>query len=324
MRLEYQILLAVALDLSLGDPRWLPHPVKGIGRLAVALEPRFRRLAGTPGAAGAATFSAVLLVTFLTAFTLLRSARWLHPAAGDGVSILLVYTSLAAKDLVGHSETVYRALEKGDLSGAREKTALFVGRDTDRLDEAGVVRAAVESVAENIVDGITAPLFYAALFGPLGAVTYRAANTLDSLFGYRNERYLAFGRTSARADDAANFLPARVTGFLLPAAAWLLRLDASNSLRIFLRDRRRHPSPNSGHTEAAVAGALGVQLGGPGSYGGVPSLKPLLGDPAAPLKRRHIRQANALALAVSALALGLFLGARLLIRTVWGGGGVPA
>ena len=138
---------------------------------------------------------------------------------------------------------------------------MIVGRDTDRLDEAGVVRAAVESVAENIVDGITAPLFYAALFGPLGAIGYRAINTMDSLFGYRNERYIDFGRTSARVDDVANFLPARVTGLLVPPAAFLLRLRASDAFRIFLRDRRNHPSPNSGHTEAAVAGALGVQLG---------------------------------------------------------------
>ncbi|MBI5419720.1 MAG: cobalamin biosynthesis protein CobD [Deltaproteobacteria bacterium] len=307
--------------MALGDPRWLPHPVRGIGRFAASLEMPFRRSLKDPEAAGIAVFSAVLLSTFLAAFALIRCTRWLNPSAADGISILLLYFCLAARDLVGHGAHVYRALEKGDLAEARKKVARIVGRDTDRLEEPGVVRAAVESVAENIVDGITAPLFYAVLFGPLGAVTYRAVNTLDSLFGYRNERYIAFGRISARADDAANFLPARVTGLLVPVAAFFLGFKASDSLRIFLRDRHKHPSPNSGHTEAAVAGALGVQLGGLNYYDGRPSMKPLLGDSAVPPDPHHIRQANALALAVSGLAVAFFLGARFLIGAWWGQGG---
>ncbi|MCR4309555.1 MAG: adenosylcobinamide-phosphate synthase CbiB [Deltaproteobacteria bacterium] len=322
MRLEYQVLSAIALDLALGDPRWIPHPVRWIGRFAASMETPFRRRFGNPRTAGTVAWFVVLLATLLGAFLLVRGAHRLHPWAVDGVSILLIYFSIAARDLVGHGEGVRRALEKGELPGAREKVGMIVGRDTDRLDEAGVVRAAVESVAENIVDGITAPLFYAALFGPLGAIGYRAINTMDSLFGYRNERYIDFGRTSARVDDVANFFPARVTGLLVPPAAFLLRLRASDAFRIFLRDRRNHPSPNSGHTEAAVAGALGVQLGGESFYGGRSSFKPLLGDPAETLNRRHIRQVNVLALTASALAVVLFLGSRLLVTACCGAGGV--
>jgi len=255
MRLEYQVLSAIALDLALGDPRWIPHPVRWIGRFAASMETPFRRMFRNPRTAGTFAWFVVLPATLLGAFLLVRGAHRLHPGAVDGVSILLIYFSIAARDLVGHGEGVRRALEKGELPGAREKVGMIVGRDTDRLDEAGVVRAAVESVAENIVDGITAPLFYAALFGPLGAIGYRAINTMDSLFGYRNERYIDFGRTSARMDDVANFLPARVTGLLVPAAAFLLRLRASDAFRIFLRDRRNHPSPNSGHTEASSTAA---------------------------------------------------------------------
>jgi len=320
MRLEYQVLSAIALDLALGDPRWIPHPVRWIGRFAASMETPFRRMFRNPRTAGTFAWFVVLPATLLGAFLLVRGAHRLHPGAVDGVSILLIYFSIAARDLVGHGEGVRRALEKGELPGAREKVGMIVGRDTDRLDEAGVVRAAVESVAENIVDGITAPLFYAALFGPLGAIGYRAINTMDSLFGYRNERYIDFGRTSARMDDVANFLPARVTGLLVPAAAFLLRLRASDAFRIFLRDRRNHPSPNSGHTEAAVAGALGVQLGGESFYSGRSSFKPLLGDPAETLNRRHIRQVNVLALTASALAVVLFLGSRLLVGACWRAG----
>ncbi|MEK6695834.1 MAG: adenosylcobinamide-phosphate synthase CbiB [Candidatus Deferrimicrobiota bacterium] len=320
MRLEYQVLSAIALDLALGDPRWIPHPVRWIGRFAASVETPFRRRFGNPRTAGTVAWFVVLPATLLGAFLLVRGAHRLHPWAVDGVSILLIYFSIAARDLVGHGEGVRRALEKGELPGAREKVGMIVGRDIDRLDEAGVVRAAVESVAENIVDGITAPLFYAALFGPLGAIGYRAINTMDSLFGYRNERYIDFGRTSARVDDVANFLPARVTGLLVPAAAFLLRLRASDAFRIFLRDRRNHPSPNSGHTEAAVAGALGVQLGGESFYGGRSSFKPHLGDPVESLHRRHIRQVNVLALTASALAILLFLGARLIAAICWRAG----
>jgi adenosylcobinamide-phosphate synthase len=187
---------------------------------------------------------------------------------------------------------------------------MIVGRDTANLDEAGVARAAVESVAESMVDGVTAPLFFAVLGGPLAALLYKAINTMDSMFGYKNERYLKFGWAAARLDDLANFVPARITSLMIPAAAFLLRLDSRGSLFILLRDRLKHASPNSGHTEAAVAGALGVQLGGANRYFGKMISKPAIGDAARPIAPQDILRANRLMLLSSALTLLAFLALR--------------
>jgi len=317
MRLEYQILLALGLDLLVGDPHWFPHPVKLIGRSAARLEPFFRRSFSKPRSAGIALVLVITSFTGLGTFLLILGARWIHPLAGDIVSILVIYTALAARDLIHHSYRVYWCLKGGDLNGARQKVALMVGRDTDRLDEEGVVRAAVESVAENMVDGITAPLFFAFLAGPVGAMVYKAINTLDSTFGYKNEQYKEFGWASARVDDGANYLPARLTAPLVPIAAALLKLTALlklkpfDSLRILRRDRKKHPSPNSGFAEAAFAGALGVQLGGLNYYCGCPSTRPVLGDAIVRPKLNHILKANALALATTALAILFLFGLRM-------------
>jgi len=306
MKLEYQVAIAFGLDLLLGDPRWLPHPVKLIGRLAAWLEAPLRRLVPVARAAGILLIVAVLGTTGAATWLLTQAAGRLHPVAGDLVAVLLLYTCLAARDLTRHSGRVARALAGGDVVEARRRVALMVGRDTERLEEAQVVRAAVESVAENLVDGVTAPIFYALLGGPVGAMVYKAVNTLDSTFGYKNERWLEFGWASARLDDAVNWLPARLTAPLVPAAAALLGLRPLNALRIVLRDRRKHPSPNAGFPEAAVAGALGVQLGGLNYYFGRASERPRIGDPLQPLTRRHIGQANRLMLMTSGLALVLF------------------
>jgi adenosylcobinamide-phosphate synthase len=306
MRLEYQIAIAFGLDLLLGDPRWLPHPVKLIGRFAAALEPPLRRLVPVARVAGILVVLAVLGTTGLATWLVVQAAGRLHPVAGELVSILLLYLCLATRDLIRHSGRVYRALADGDLVEARRRVGMMVGRDTDRLEEAQVVRAAVESVAENLVDGVTAPLFCALLAGPVGAMLYKAVNTLDSTFGYTNERWLEFGWAAARLDDLVNWLPARLTAPLVPAAAALLGLKPGNALRIVVRDRRKHPSPNAGLAEAAVAGALGVQLGGLNYYFGRASERPRLGDPLEPLARRHIGQANRLMLLTSCLALLLF------------------
>lgn len=306
MRLEYQVAIAFGLDLLLGDPRWLPHPVKLIGRFAAALESPLRRLVTSARLAGILTVAAVLGATGLGTWLLLQGAGTLHPRVGDLVSILLLYTCLAASDLARHSSRVFRALADGDLAEARRRVGMMVGRDTDRLDEHQVVRAAVESVAENLVDGVTAPLFFAVLGGPVGAMLYKAVNTLDSTFGYKNERWLEFGWAAARLDDLVNWLPARLTAPLLAVAAAPLGLRPRDALRIVVRDRRKHPSPNAGLAEAAVAGALGVQLGGLNFYFGRASERPRLGDPLQPLARRHICQANRLMLVTSCLALLVF------------------
>jgi len=289
--LYQQILLAILLDLLLGDPRWLPHPVQGIGWLAQRAEAPLRRLVPNPKLAGIAAVVWVVGSTALIGLGLLKGAALLHPLVADLVAILLLYTCLATRSLHDHALAVYRPLKAGNLLAARQRVSWLVGRDTDQLDEGEVTRAAVESVAENTVDGCTAPLLFACVGGPLGALAYKAISTLDSTFGYKNEQYLQFGWASARLDDLANLLPARLTALLVVPAALLLRLDAGTAWRIFKRDRHNHPSPNGGQIEAAVAGALGVRLGGINSYFGQPSSRPFMGDPLQPLVARHILQA---------------------------------
>lgn len=313
MSIEYQIIIAVGLDLLIGDPRWFPHPVKWIGRFAMFLEAPARKICRNQRLAGAVTALLVLGVTAAVSFTLIRCGTFLHPLAGDAIGILLIYTGIAARDLVKHSTDVQRALEVGDQVEAAGRVAMICGRDTDRLDEPATVRAAVESVAENIVDGVTAPLFFAVIGGPVGIMVYKAVNTLDSTFGYKNEAYARFGWTSAKIDDVANFVPARLTALIVPLAALILGLRSRDSARILARDRLKHPSPNAGHTEAAYAGALGVQLGGLSYYGGVPHQKPTLGDPIVTPEGLHIGLANKLMLTTAALTLAVLLAIRFMV-----------
>ncbi len=317
MRLEYQILAATALDLLLGDPRWLPHPVRGIGWLATHMETLSRRVFRRERLAGVLAALAVYVLVGFAAWGTIQLAASVHPWAGDAVAIAVIYTTVAARDLTLHSTAVYDALVAGDLPEARRRVARIVGRDTEALDEAGVVRATVESVAESTVDGVTSPLFFAALGGPMAAMVYRAVNTLDSMFGHQDDRYRRFGWAAARLDDLANYLPARLTAPLVCLAAFLLRQRSVAAARVMLRDGRCHVSPNSGLTEAAMAGALGVQLGGLNYYGGAPLDKPTLGDPLVPLTPRNIRLANALMLVAAGLFLIICLAVRVGLMRLW-------
>jgi adenosylcobinamide-phosphate synthase len=310
MRLEYQILAAIILDILAGDPPWLPHPVRLIGRFASFLETPLREVFANPRLAGAMAVLIVLAVTGLATYAVIFGAGLLHPYAADAVSVGFFYTTFAARDLSRHSLNVYRGLKAGNIEEARQKVSLLVGRDTDILDEQSIVRATVESVAENTVDGVTAPLFFAFLVGPLGAIIYKAVNTLDSMFGYKNERYREFGWASARLDDLANYVPARLTALIIPVAAVILQLSPLNSLRILIRDGKKHPSPNSGLTEAAVAGALNIQLGGLNYYFGQPSLRPTMGDPVKELGKKDIVRANALMFVTLILATIILLAVR--------------
>lgn len=307
--LEYQILIAILLDQLLGDPRWLPHPVRLIGAACAGCE-RITRAMLPSFAAGICTVALVLGLTGATVWAVIAGATLIHPWLGTAMGILLLYTTIAARDLVSHSRQVYAVLATGDLVESRRRVGMIVGRDTANLNEEGVARAAVESVAESMVDGVTAPLFFAVLGGPMAAMLYKAINTMDSMFGYKNEQYLSFGWAAARLDDLANFVPARLTSLMIPAAAFLLRLDSKGSLFILLRDRLRHASPNSGHTEAAVAGALGVQLGGANLYFGKMVEKPAIGEATRPIEPRDILRANRLMLLSSAIALLAFLALR--------------
>ena len=314
MRLEYQMLIAFGLDLLLGDPRWLPHPVKLMGHLALNLEAPLRKRITNVRAAGIVAVALVVGISGLISFAAVRGAVLVHPIAGDVVSIVLLYTTFATRDLLRHSQRVYSALRSGDLPGARQAVAMLVGRDVDNLDESGVARAAVESVAENLIDGITAPIFFAALGGPVAAMMYKAASTLDSTFGYRNERYLFFGWASARLDDVANYLPARFTAPLVALVAALLGLHPLDSLRVCLRDGGKHASPNAGIGESAVAGALGVQLGGLNYYDGEPYECARLGDPIRPLNMRSITSANVLTFMVAVLFLAVCIAVRAMLH----------
>ncbi|MHB8989492.1 MAG: adenosylcobinamide-phosphate synthase CbiB [Desulfobulbia bacterium] len=309
IELEYQILIAILLDQLFGDPRWLPHPVRIIGAACTWCE-RITRALLPPLAAGISSVILVLALTGATTWGMIAGATLLHPWLGTAASIVILYTTIATRDLVRHSTEVYVALQNGNLPEARKRVGMIVGRDTANLDQAGVTRAAVESVAESMVDGVTAPLFFALLGGPVGAMLYKAVNTMDSMFGYKNAQYRKFGWAAARLDDLANFIPARLTSLMIPAASFPLRLDPKRSLLTLLRDRFAHASPNSGHTEAAVAGALGVQLGGPNSYFGTVMEKPAIGDATRPLEPQDILRANRLMLLASALTLLVCLALR--------------
>lgn len=294
---------SLILDLSIGDPRSFPHPVRLFGRLARFLEQTTRNYFENPFWAGAISSLGVYSFSFFPLFFLLPYLSAAHPVLEILFSVFIIYTTIALRDLIGHSKEVYSALASGEIQEARKKVGLIVGRDTENLNESEIVRACVESVGENLVDGITAPLFFAILGGPAFAMLYKAINTLDSLFGYKNEKYLRFGTFPARIDDAANYIPARLTGPLLAISAGILGFRFSDSLRILKRDGRKHPSPNSGLSEAALAGALGVQLGGLNFYSGKPSTKPPLGDPNRPLSPDRILEANRIILLSSFLFL---------------------
>ncbi len=259
------LLLALAggyvLDLLLGDPHWLPHPVRLIGWLINRGEKAMRRLfPQKPFLGGMLLTLLVTGLSFAIPFMLLMLLRGWNRWAALLVEMVFCYQILATKCLKVESMRVYSALAKGDLTGARQAVSWIVGRDTDQLDERQVARAAVETVAENTSDGVIAPMLFLVLGGaPLGFF-YKAVNTLDSMIGYKNDRYLYFGRFSARFDDAVNFIPAILSAWLMIAASWLLRLDYKNAVRIYRRDHRNHASPNSARTESAAAGALGPSI----------------------------------------------------------------
>lgn len=293
---EWLLVAAVLLDGVLGDPQGWPHPVRLIGQGALALENPCRRLFGNGRAAGLVAVVVVLALTGLAVAAVLQAAAMFGPWLVAALSVYFLYAGLALRDLLAHSRRVHAALDAGDLPEARRRVAMIVGRDTENLDEEGVARACIESVAENMVDGITAPLFYAVIGGPVGIMLYKAVNTMDSTFGYKNDRYRHFGWAAARLDDLANFLPARLSGIVVVLAAPLCGCSMAHAWRIFRRDRLRHASPNSGHTEAAVAGALEVQLGGDGVYFGQTVRKPLLGESRRPLAVERIVVTNRLVL----------------------------
>lgn len=315
-----QILLpAVALDWLLGDPHWMPHPVRWMGRMIGVTEKLLRRNA--PKSPNWERFLGILLVllvagtSYLGGWWLVRLSSELSPYVGWGLEVWLTYQLLAARSLHRESMAVYPLLKRGELEQARCAVSRIVGRDTQSLDESGVARAAVETVAENTSDGVIAPIVYLVLGGlPLGML-YKAVNTMDSMVGYRSRLYLYFGWAAARTDDLLNLIPARLSGCMMCFAAGILPgCSGQGAWRIFLRDRKKHKSPNSAHTEAACAGALGVALAGDASYFGALVKKPVIGDDLRRIQPEDIRRSNALMYGTELLTLvsfGLLMGWRI-------------
>ncbi|MCR4442799.1 MAG: adenosylcobinamide-phosphate synthase CbiB [Peptococcaceae bacterium] len=298
------------LDLLLGDPAWIPHPVRLLGKLISRLEAVIRSLVprGGRGLKAAGVILALVTVGFAYGATwvLLQLALAISPWLYAAGSVLFIYFALAARSLADEAGKVYRALEEGDCRLARRRLSHIVGRDTGNLDEEGIIRAAVETVAENTVDGVIAPLFYIFLGGPALGMAYKAVNTLDSMVGYLNERYRDLGWASARLDDLANWLPARITGLLMPIAGGAWGKDARRAFRIYRRDRLKHKSPNSGHPEAVMAGLLGVRLGGTNYYGGQAVEKPVIGDAVKPLEPADILEASRIMKTTAVLGILFF------------------
>lgn len=286
------------LDLLVGDPHWLPHPIRLIGSL-IAKCSKWNRAELKKGAQfwrGVAMTILVVCLTAVVAAAILVVGYWLHPFAGCIMEGIMTYQILATKCLKVESMKVYEALKKDDLEGARYAVSMIVGRDTQVLDDTGVAKAAVETVAENTSDGVIAPLIYLAIGGPILGFMYKAINTMDSMVGYKNDKYMYFGRCAAKLDDVVNYIPARISALLMIAVSFLpgKAYDGKGAWRIWRRDRRKHASPNSAQTEAVCAGSLGVQLAGDASYFGKIVKKPTIGDALRPVEYEDIKRANGL------------------------------
>lgn len=311
--------IAFILDLLIGDPAHWPHPVRLIGRLIKRVESVIRVTCTTPRArfwGGVILWCVVVGLSWLVCSVLIDFAFALHDVVGYLLEIILIYTCLATKCLKEAAYQVYEALKKGDLALSRERLAWIVGRDTDELTPEQITQAVTETVAENTVDGVIAPLFFLMLAGAPAAMAYKAINTLDSMVGYKNEKYRDIGCFSAKMDDVANFIPARLSWLFLTLAAWCLKLDYKQAWRIGQRDHTQHSSPNSGWPEATVAGALGVQLGGPNRYFGQWIDKPWIGDASQPISLDAIPKTTQLMLLASCAALVLFAVVTLLAQLV--------
>lgn len=288
------------LDLLFGDPHWMPHPIRLIGTLIAGLEKKLLKLQMRDEKKefykGILLVVLILFSTGAVAALVLVVAYWLHPVAGIVIESVMTYQILATKCLKDESMKVYQSLNEQGLEDGRAAVSMIVGRDTNVLDETGVVKAAVETVAENTSDGVIAPMLYTALGGPVLGFVYKAVNTMDSMVGYKNDKYLYFGRAAAKLDDVVNFIPARISAYLMIAAAYIggKAFDGKQAYRIYKRDRRNHASPNSAQTESVCAGALGIQLAGDASYFGKVVKKPYIGDAHRAVEREDIVRVNRL------------------------------
>ena len=305
------------MDLLIGDPHGIPHPVVAIGKLISFLERVLRRVfpkeKNSEIAAGAVLWGITAVISAGIPWLIMRLCGQVHPWLRVAVESIMVWQILAVRDLRVETMKVFEALKREDLPAARHAVSMIVGRDTDRLDEPGVIRAAVETVAENTADGIIAPMLFLALGGAPAGFFYKAVNTMDSMLGYIDPPYTWFGRVPAKMDDIANFIPARLSAILMLIAGWVQKLDVKNGLKIFMRDRYKHASPNSAQTESVCAGLLNVRLAGDAWYRGILHKKQYIGDPIREIEREDIPRICRLMYGTSFLMLLLSCLIRMLI-----------
>ena len=305
------LVIGFVLDLLIGDPRWLYHPICVIGNLIAVLEKVIRKIfPKNHGGELTGGFLIVVLVCLFSGGVPLLVLYYLYrylPVAGFVLEVFWCYQLLATRSLKDESMKVYDRLKNGTLDEARYAVSMIVGRDTRELTETGVTKAAVETVAENASDGVIAPMLYMAIGGVPLMFLYKGINTMDSMLGYKNDKYLYFGRIAAKLDDVANYIPARLSGWLMVAASAFVKMDVKNAAKIYRRDRRNHASPNSAQTEAAMAGALEVQLAGNAYYFGKLYEKPTIGDGIRPVEVEDIRRSNRLLYATAILGAVIFI-----------------
>ena len=307
LTLVIKIWIAYILDLIFGDPQNIIHPVQIIGKIISLGE---KILLKEKSGSRYKFFAGIILNIFVVSITYGLTCLIYKSSKISGVftliEIYLMYTVFSVNSLAREGNRVYNILKEGNIEKARKDLSYLVSRDTETMDEKMIIRSTMETISENTVDGIVAPMFYMFLGGLPLAMTYKAINTLDSMVGYKNERYMDFGKFSAKIDDVANFIPARITGFLIVAASMILRYNYKNSLKMFIRDRKNHSSPNSAHAEASVAGALGVQFGGRVSYFGKEADKPTIGDKIKDFELEDIKKNIKIMYITSFLSLAIF------------------
>jgi len=301
----YTLPAAFILDLVLGDPKSLPHPIRWMGQSITFMEPVFRRLPTGPAVSGAFLSISLIAATWALTSLAIQTSELIYPFVGDALEILIIYYAVAARSLKDSALKVHRPLEQGRLQEAKARVAMIIGRDVAELNEDGIARAAVETVGENLVDGVVSPLFYAAIGGAPLVMAYKMVNTLDSMIGYKNDTYRHFGKVAARIDDVANFIPARLGVAVIAIAAQILARRGRDTWKTAMDEGANHFSPNAGYPEAAFAGALSVQLNGPNYYGGHLVNKPYIGLRFGQTKPIHIKRACDLMMLSALIWLGI-------------------
>ena len=319
MIILYSAVFGFCLDLLFSDSHKIPHPVLFIGKLIGFLDKKLRNPAHSPKKQtilGALTVLIVLLSVFSITALLVYIAYKIHPILAVVIEILLCFSSCATKSLKKESMAVFYALEENDIPKARHALSMIVGRDTQNLSEEQIVRAAVETVAENASDGVIAPMMYFIIGGGIFSYIYKAVNTMDSMLGYKNDKYLYFGRAAAKLDDVFNYIPSRFCAFAMMAASFFCGMDIKNAFKIFKRDRFNHQSPNSAQTESVCAGAMRIQLAGDSYYFGKLVKKKTIGDALRPVQRQDIKRANTLLYATATISFAVLIGIRIILLLI--------